>query len=300
MPLQAFDPCRMGNDLMSIGADRPAYRIVDGVPKRRYERERRYIHVLSKRGDKECSRPDQGKNEYTKIPEFQKRLGIGPGKGRDDEEYNPEEERKPFEVAGCQECDDSFFGHILIICDRLRIMKYVALLRGINVGGKTLIKMADLKAAIEDAGFSDVTTLIASGNVIFSSPERHQAKIEDTLEKVIHARFKLPVRVLVYSKDQMEHVIGDVPRGWNTRKDIRMYVAFLKAPTTPSQVVSQMKPKEGIDEITPGPSVVYMATLMSGLTKSNINKIIGTKIYGNMTMRNYNTTKKIFHLLEAD
>jgi len=179
-------------------------------------------------------------------------------------------------------------------------MKYVALLRGINVGGKTLIKMADLKAAIEDAGFSDVTTLIASGNVIFSSPERHQAKIEDTLEKVIHARFKLPVRVLVYSKDQMEHVIGDVPRGWNTRKDIRMYVAFLKAPTTPSQVVSQMKPKEGIDEITPGPSVVYMATLMSGLTKSNINKIIGTKIYGNMTMRNYNTTKKIFHLLEAD
>ena len=76
-------------------------------------------------------------------------------------------------------------------------MKYVALLRGINVGGKTLIKMADLKAAIEDAGFSEVTTLIASGNVIFSSSERNQAKIEDTLEKIIHARFKLPVRVMV-------------------------------------------------------------------------------------------------------
>ncbi len=179
-------------------------------------------------------------------------------------------------------------------------MKYVALLRGINVGGKTLIKMADLKAAIEDAGFSEVTTLIASGNVIFSSSERNQAKIEDTLEKIIHARFKLPVRVMVYSRDQMEHVMRDVPKGWNTRKDIRMYVAFLKAPTTPSQVVSQMKPKEGIDEITEGPNVVYMATLMSGLTKSNINKIIGTKIYQDMTMRNYNTTRKIYTLMKGN
>jgi len=62
--------------------------------------------------------------------------------------------------------------------------------------------------------------------------------------------------------------------------------------------MKEMQPKEGIDVIVPGTGAVYMATLLSGLTKSGINKIIGKKIYQDMTMRNYNTSKKLLELLE--
>lgn len=177
-------------------------------------------------------------------------------------------------------------------------MKYVALLRGINVGGNTLIKMADLKAAVEKAGFTNVMTYIASGNLLFETKETGAAAIEKILEQVIHQTFHLPVRVVVLNDKQYKKVLDDVPESWKTRGDIRCYIAFLKRPTTAAQVMKEVQPKEGIDVITPGTGAVYMATLLSGLTKSGINKIIGKKIYQDMTMRNYNTSKKLLELLE--
>jgi uncharacterized protein (DUF1697 family) len=115
---------------------------------------------------------------------------------------------------------------------------------------------------------------------------------------VIHKQFHLPVRVVVLSHKQYKTVLDEVPKGWKTRKDIRCYIAFIKKPVSSSDVMKEMQPKEGIDVIVPGTGAVYMATLLSGLTKSGINKIIGKKIYQDMTMRNYNTSKKLLELLE--
>jgi Protein of unknown function (DUF1697) len=78
--------------------------------------------------------------------------------------------------------------------DGVHRMRYVALLRGINVGGKTLIKMTDLKTCIEELGLDDVSTFIASGNVLFESDEHDAAKLQTKIERAIEQRFRLPMK----------------------------------------------------------------------------------------------------------
>src|SRR5919202_588942 len=86
-------------------------------------------------------------------------------------------------------------------------VRYVALLRGINVGGKTLINMKDLKACVEQVGFEDVTTYIASGNVLFESGERDAAKLEVKIEDAIEKRFRLPVKVVVLDRAAYARIV---------------------------------------------------------------------------------------------
>src|SRR5262245_20078849 len=76
-------------------------------------------------------------------------------------------------------------------------VRYLALLRGVNVGGKTLIKMADLRKCVEGLGFDGVSTYIASGNVLFESGERDAANLATKIERAIEQQFGLPVKVIV-------------------------------------------------------------------------------------------------------
>lgn len=71
----------------------------------------------------------------------------------------------------------------------MKNIQYLALLRGINVGGKNIIKMVDLKACFEEMDLSDVTTYIQSGNVVFASTETDSAKLTDKIEKTLSKRF---------------------------------------------------------------------------------------------------------------
>lgn len=176
-------------------------------------------------------------------------------------------------------------------------MRYVALLRGINVGGNNKIKMADLKAAVEKAGYTNVVTLIQSGNVIFDSSIKDQEKIAKQLEQVILKTFKVTSRVVIRSLSQMKKVLAEVPKSW-ARSDIRKYVAFIKEPVTAVAVAHGIPAREGVDILDVGDGVLYMATEMSGLTRSAYNKIVGTKIYQDMTLRNFNTTQKILAIME--
>lgn len=176
---------------------------------------------------------------------------------------------------------------------------YVALLRGINVGGNNIIKMADLKACFEKAGFQNVSTYIQSGNVLFASREKKVDTIERKIESVLSKTFTYKAKVIVKSQNEIQMILKEVPREWKTKKDLRCYIAFLKQPLTSQQAVGEVPVKEGIDSVDPGPGVLYMSTLLSGLTKSRINKVIQKKIYQEMTIRNYNTTKKIAERIEA-
>lgn len=177
-------------------------------------------------------------------------------------------------------------------------MKYVALLRGINVGGNNKIKMADLKIAVEKAGYANVVTLIQSGNVIFDSAILDQKKIAKQLEQVMLKTFGVVSRVVIRSLPQMKKVIADIPASWK-KDDIRKYVAFIKEPMTAAAAAKEIPVREGVDILDVGDGVLYMATKMEGLTKSGYTKIVGTKIYQDMTMRNFNTTLKILVLMEG-
>ena len=97
-------------------------------------------------------------------------------------------------------------------------MRYVALLRGINVGGKTLIKMEDLKACIEALGLDGVSTYIASGNVLFETSQRSAAKLEAKIESAIERRFQLPVKVVVLDRAEYGRIVKAIPKSWVGRR----------------------------------------------------------------------------------
>lgn len=89
-------------------------------------------------------------------------------------------------------------------------MKYVALLRGINVGGKNMIKMPELKQAFISIGMQDVSTYIQSGNVLFSS-DKGEKELKPELEAVIHKSFGLDIPVILRSVAELEKMKRDMP-----------------------------------------------------------------------------------------
>ena len=177
-------------------------------------------------------------------------------------------------------------------------MKYVALLRGINVGGNNIINMEQLKACFEESGFGQVMTYIQSGNVLFASDEEDKAKLTSAIEDTVSQTFNYSARIVVRSYPEMQRVVSDVPDDWKHRNDLRRNIAFIKEPVTASEVLQEIHPKEGIDVVTIGEGVLYFSTVLSGLTQSALVKLGSPKIYQDMTIRHYNTTQKLLALME--
>jgi uncharacterized protein (DUF1697 family) len=178
--------------------------------------------------------------------------------------------------------------------------KYVALLRGINVGGKNSIKMTDLKTCFEAIGFQAVTTYIQSGNVLFSADESDQAKLTELIEDALSKKFKYRSRVVVRSQRQMKKVVVAAPKGFGSDPAAYRYdVFFLKEPLSAAEAMKSVSMKEGVDQAFAGTGVLYFSRLISKATQSHVNRIITSPIYQNMTIRNWNTTTKLLNMLEA-
>src|SRR4051812_19196936 len=99
---------------------------------------------------------------------------------------------------------------------------YVILLRGVNVGGKNKVPMAALRTCLEDLGFSNVSTYIASGNVILQSDKR-AGEVKALVEAALPVTFKLDselVKVLVLSHAQLQAVIDNKPDGFGGQPDM--------------------------------------------------------------------------------
>lgn len=179
-------------------------------------------------------------------------------------------------------------------------MKYVAWLRGINVGGKGKVSMAELALVVEKCGYTNVVTYINSGNVVFVATGETAEKITHTLEHAFEKAFHFPIPVVLRSEKQIEKTLEEMPSSWKKNADLRCYLAFVKEPVTPEEVASSIKINEAVDAMDLGPGVVYMSTKMSGLTKSGFTKLVGTKIYQSITLRNLNTAKKIWEIMQRE
>jgi uncharacterized protein (DUF1697 family) len=166
------------------------------------------------------------------------------------------------------------------------------------VGGNNIIKMEHLKACFEAGGFEQVMTYIQSGNVLFASDEEDKAKLTSAIEAIVSQTFNYSARIVVRSYPEMQRVVSEVPDDWKHRTDLRCNIAFIKEPVTARDVLPEIHPKEGIDVVTIGDGILYLSTLLSGLTKSALVKLASKKISQDMTIRNYNTTQKLLALME--
>ncbi len=177
-------------------------------------------------------------------------------------------------------------------------MKYLALLRGINVGGNNIIKMVDLKACFEKLGCTDVSTYIQSGNVIFSS-SKSEPSLCEVIEQALSKTFGYKASVVLIKQRDLKRIFDSKPKDFGTEPSAYRYdVMFLKKPLTAKQAVKEVSCREGVDQAFAGSGVLYFTRLISRITQSQINKIILSPIYKQITIRNWNTTQKLAQRME--
>lgn len=178
--------------------------------------------------------------------------------------------------------------------------QYAALLRGINVGGKNIIRMTELKACFEELGLENVSTFIQSGNVIFRTGKSDPARLTSQIESALSKTFSYKSRVVLRSHKQMKDIVAKAPQDFGSKPDTYRYdVIFLKEPLTASQAMKSVSTKDGVDLAFAGRGVLYFSRHISKATQSHLTRIIGLPVYQNMTIRNWNTTTKLLHLMEA-
>jgi uncharacterized protein (DUF1697 family) len=174
----------------------------------------------------------------------------------------------------------------------------VALVRGINVGGRNVVSMADLRAVFEDAGYEGVQTYIQSGNVLFET-DRPRAELEASIESLLDERFGRPVVVVVRSHRQLANIVTSAPDGFGTDRDTYLSdVVFLKAPLTSAQAMRVVDLREGVDRAWAGTGVLYVDRLAERASQSRLSRLAGTPQYQRMTIRNWSTTTRLLAMLD--
>ena len=153
----------------------------------------------------------------------------------------------------------------------MALTRCVALIRGINVGGRNKVSMADLRGAFEDAGYRSVTTYIQSGNVLFES-DRPSGSLESDLETALERRLGIPLVVVVRSHRQLRNVVDKAPKGFGNPETHHSDVLFLKGPLTSRQAMKVVQLADEVDQAWPGTGVLY--TVAAGLSRGSRASIV--------------------------
>jgi uncharacterized protein (DUF1697 family) len=175
---------------------------------------------------------------------------------------------------------------------------FVALLRGVNVGGNNMISMSALKKSFGTIGFDDVVTYINSGNIIFRSKETDARKLESKIEKMLLKEYQLDSRVVLRSLPEMEQIVKSLPKNWTVDRDWRYNVIFLRHTIDSEDILRELEVKEDIEEVVYCPGALFWSAQVSELTRGNMLKLSSRKMYQDMTVRNQNTTKKLYDLMK--
>src|SRR5260221_11693719 len=179
--------------------------------------------------------------------------------------------------------------------------RYLVLLRGINVGGRNKVPMAALRELLESHGHTNVSTYIASGNVILTT-DKTPAAIKRDLEEALPRAFKLDselIAVLVLTLAELRDVVRKRPKGFGDQPETynsdAVFLMGIDAPTA----MQVFDPRPGIDQVWPGTGVIYSQRLSAQRTKSRLGKIVGTPAYKSMTIRSWATTLALLERMEA-
>jgi uncharacterized protein (DUF1697 family) len=179
------------------------------------------------------------------------------------------------------------------------VTAYLVLLRGINVGGKNKVPMAALRTVLEDAGFSNVSTYIASGNVFLDS-DLPAAKVAETIEAALPKAFKLDaelIKVAVLSADDLEAVVRQRPKGFGGEPAKFHSDAIFLMGVDAAEAMAVFSPRDGVDRVWPGHGVIYSERLSAQRTKSRLNRIMASPLYKSMTIRSWQTTLALLELM---
>jgi uncharacterized protein (DUF1697 family) len=175
-------------------------------------------------------------------------------------------------------------------------MRYVALLRGINVTGNTMIKMADLRAMFEDLGFKNVVSYINSGNLAFDTNKTSDTRLAAKIEAVVENHVGKPVRVMVRPQKEIERVLANNPFDGEYKTHKEMHVLFLEDEVSKSQL-DELKAAAPIGERFAAKGREMYLHLPMGVAESLMGRgLIEKKLKIAVTARNWRTVQKLAEL----
>lgn len=169
-------------------------------------------------------------------------------------------------------------------------MKYIALLRGINVGGNRKVEMKRLKNLFESMGYANVVTYLNSGNVIFESSIK-QETLQKEIPKRLKNEFGFEIRTLVKSEKEIKKVADAIPKEWKNDSEQKTDVAYLFPEIDLKRTISDIPIKKEFIDMRYVKGAIIWNLKKKEYNKSHLNKIISLKQYQLMTVRNVNTAR---------
>lgn len=179
-------------------------------------------------------------------------------------------------------------------------MRYVALLRGINVGGANPVSMARLKVAFESAGVTAVRTYINSGNVVFSAGEGEAAGLARRLEDAVEREFGARIDMLLLDAERLRGIISAIPEHWANNASMKCDVFFLWPDVDSPQLLDQLEYDPELEDVSYQLGAVIRRVDRANATRSKLTRIVGTPLYKRMTVRNCNTARKLLELADGE
>lgn len=177
--------------------------------------------------------------------------------------------------------------------------KYIALLRGINVGGKNKVSMPLLKALFEQNGFVDVVTYINSGNVVFSSDKTNEEELKKECESFIEDKFQLKIPVTIVFGEDLNAALDNAPLWWNKDKDTKHNAIFVIPPMTVAEVFEQVGTiKPEYEKVDYYDRIIFWSAPIKTFSRTRWSKIVSSSVYDNITIRNANTVNKLSQLVK--
>jgi uncharacterized protein (DUF1697 family) len=177
-------------------------------------------------------------------------------------------------------------------------MKYIALLRGINVSGKNLIKMDALKSSLEKLHFKNIKSYIQSGNIFFESEGKAVSELSNEIRQLILNDFSFEVPVVVIESSEFEEIVTSNPFANQENRDEKfMHLTFLneQIDVTKTSLINEKLGEN--EELVFGKRLVYLY-LPSGYGNTKLsNTFIENKLKNVATTRNWRTCNELLKMI---
>ena len=178
------------------------------------------------------------------------------------------------------------------------MIKYIALLRGINISGKNKISMTELKKEFKQLGYKEIITYLNSGNIIFNSNITNKDTIKNNIQLMIKSKFSLDIPIFIITSQELEELLNNNPNWWG-KNDKETYdnIIFIIPPTTYNDVISVIGSPNEHEKIKEYNNNIFWSYSLKNYRKTNWwSKTASTSISKNITIRTANTMKKILEI----
>lgn len=176
---------------------------------------------------------------------------------------------------------------------------YLALLRGVNVGGKNRVPMEQLKGILSDVGYSHVHTYINSGNILFSAADGLQPEpLQAQMQELIFTHFGVTTAAAVFQGRTIQKALSNAPSWWGSDPTRKHDAIFVIPPRSAKERLETVGVQHSFEQAAAYGPVIFWSAPIKTFSRTNWSKLAGTPDYSDITIRNANTARKLLRLLE--